>query len=45
MFNCEINRRWELTAARALARLLIERIHILVLGFDDKSELGAKARH
>jgi hypothetical protein len=32
MFKREIDRRWELTAARAWARLLIERIHILVLG-------------
>jgi hypothetical protein len=30
MFKREINRRWGLTAARAWARLLIERIHILV---------------
>jgi hypothetical protein len=43
MFECEINRRWGLTAARAWARLLIERIHILVLGFDDVTELGEQA--
>jgi hypothetical protein len=44
MFKREINRRWGLIAARAWARLLIERIHILVLGFDDLTELGAQAR-
>jgi hypothetical protein len=44
MFKREINRRWGLTAARAWARLLIERIHILVLRFDDVTELGAQAR-
>jgi hypothetical protein len=46
MFKREINRRWGLTAARAWARLLllIERINILVLGFDDATELGAQAR-
>jgi hypothetical protein len=43
MFKRDINRRWGLTAARAWARLLIERIHILVLGFDDVTELGAQA--
>jgi hypothetical protein len=41
MFKREINRRWGLTATRAWARLLIEHIHILVLGFDDVTELGA----
>jgi hypothetical protein len=44
MFKPEINRRWRLTAARAWARLLIERIDIVVLGFDDVTELGAQAR-
>jgi hypothetical protein len=44
MFKREINRRWGLIAARAWARLLIERIQILVLGFDDVTELGAQAR-
>jgi hypothetical protein len=44
MFKREINRRWGLIAARAWARLLIERIRILVLGFDDVAELGAQAR-
>jgi hypothetical protein len=44
MFKREINRRWGLIAARAWARLLIELIHILVLGFDDVTELGAQAR-
>jgi hypothetical protein len=44
MFKREINRRWGLKAARAWARLLIERIHILVLGFDDVTELEAQAR-
>jgi hypothetical protein len=44
MSKREINRRWGLAAARAWARLLIERIHILVLGFDDVTELGAQAR-
>jgi hypothetical protein len=44
MFKREINRRWGLLAARAWARLLIGRIHILVLGFDDVTELGAQAR-
>jgi hypothetical protein len=42
MFKREINRRWGLVAARAWARLLIERIHILVLGFDDETELGTR---
>jgi hypothetical protein len=36
MFEVEINRRWKLTAARAWARLLIQRTHILVLGFDNE---------
>jgi hypothetical protein len=44
MFEREINRRWGLTAARAWARLLIERIHIVAFGFDDVTELGAQAR-
>jgi hypothetical protein len=44
MFKREINRRWGLIAARAWARLLIWRIHILVLGFDDVTELGEQAR-
>jgi hypothetical protein len=44
MFKLKINRRWGLKAAREWARLLIERIHILVLGFDDVTELGAQAR-
>jgi hypothetical protein len=44
MFKREINRCWGLTAARAWARLLIDGIHILVLGFDDGTELGAQAR-
>jgi hypothetical protein len=43
MFKIEINRRWGLTAARVWARLLIKRIHILVLGFDNVKELGAQA--
>jgi hypothetical protein len=43
MFKLEINRRWGITAARAWARLLIERIQILVLGFYDGKELGAQA--
>jgi hypothetical protein len=42
MFKREINRRWGLIAAWAC--LLIERIHIFVLGFDDVTELGAQAR-
>jgi hypothetical protein len=37
-------RRWGLIAARAWAYLLIERIHILVFGFDDVTELGAQER-
>jgi hypothetical protein len=44
MFKYEINRSWELTAARAWARLLIERRQILALGFDDVIKLGAQAR-
>jgi hypothetical protein len=44
MFEREINRRWVLIVARAWARLLIQRIHILVLAFDDVTELGAQAR-
>jgi hypothetical protein len=44
MFKNEIKRRWGLTAARAWARLLIERTHILVLGFGDVKELGEEAR-
>jgi hypothetical protein len=44
MFKREINRRWGLTAAWVWARLLIERIHIMVLGFYDATELGAQAR-
>jgi hypothetical protein len=44
MFKREINRRWGLIAAWTWARLLIERNHILVLGFDDVTELGAQAR-
>jgi hypothetical protein len=44
MFKFEINRRWGLTAARAWARLLTERIHVLVSGFDGVTELGAQAR-
>jgi hypothetical protein len=44
MFKRDFNRRWELTAARAWARLLIELIQILVLVFDDVTELGAQAR-
>jgi hypothetical protein len=44
MFKREINRRWGLTAAREWARLLIERIQILVWGFDFEMELGAQAR-
>jgi hypothetical protein len=44
MFKREINRRWGLTAVRKWARLLIERIQFLVLGFDDVTELGAQAR-
>jgi hypothetical protein len=44
MFKREINRRWGPTAARAWARLLIDRRHILVVGFGDVTELGAKAR-
>jgi hypothetical protein len=44
MFKREIDRRWGLTAARAWARLLIELIQILVLGFNDFTELGAQAR-
>jgi hypothetical protein len=44
MFKREINRRWGLTAARAWARLLVERIQILVLDFDDETELGAQTR-
>jgi hypothetical protein len=36
IFKLEINRSWGLTAARTWARLLIDRIHIPVLGFDDK---------
>jgi hypothetical protein len=44
MFKREINRRWGLTAARAWARLLIERMLVLVLGFGDLTELGAQAR-
>jgi hypothetical protein len=42
MFKREINRCWGLTAAREWARLLIQRIRILVLGFDDVTELGAQ---
>jgi hypothetical protein len=41
MFKIKINRRWGLIAARAWARLLTERIQILVLGFDDETELEA----
>jgi hypothetical protein len=41
MLKLEIDRRWGLTKALAWARLLIDRIHILVLGFDDETELGA----
>jgi hypothetical protein len=44
MFKLEINRRYGLTAARAWARLLIGRFQILVLGFNDETELGAQAR-
>jgi hypothetical protein len=44
MFKREINRRWGLIAARAWVRLLIERIHILILGFGNVTELGAQAR-
>jgi hypothetical protein len=44
MFKREINRCWRLKAARAWARLQIERIQIVVLGFDDVTELGAQAR-
>jgi poly-gamma-glutamate capsule biosynthesis protein CapA/YwtB (metallophosphatase superfamily) len=44
MFKREINRPWGLTAARAWARLPIEHIHILVLGFDDVTESEAQAR-
>jgi hypothetical protein len=44
MFKREMNRPWGLTAARAWARLLIERINTLVLVFDDVTELGAQAR-
>jgi hypothetical protein len=33
-----------MAVARAWARLLIERIQILVFGFDDETELGAQAR-
>jgi hypothetical protein len=44
MFKLEINRRWELTAARAWARLLIDLIFILVLGFDDETEPREQAR-
>jgi hypothetical protein len=44
MFKLEINRRLALIAARAWARLLVGHIHIPVLGFDDKMELGAQAR-
>jgi hypothetical protein len=44
MFKREIIRRRGLTAARAWARLLIERIQILVLGLDDETELGVQAR-
>jgi hypothetical protein len=43
MFKREINRRWGLTAARAWARLLIERIKIVVLGFGDVTELGVSS--
>jgi hypothetical protein len=39
MFKYEINRCRGLTAARAWARLLIEHIHILVLGFGDVTKL------
>jgi hypothetical protein len=44
MFKREINRRWGLIAAKAWARLLIERIHILVLGFDDKRGVFQRKR-
>jgi hypothetical protein len=37
-------RRWGLTVAEARARFVIDRIQILVLGFDDETELGAQAR-
>jgi hypothetical protein len=40
IFKLEINFHWGLTAARAWAPLLIEHIQILVLGFDDITELG-----
>jgi hypothetical protein len=43
MLKFEINRRWGLTAARVLTRLLIGRIQIVVLGFHDVTELGAQA--
>jgi hypothetical protein len=44
MFKLEINRRWGPTAARAWARLFIDHIPILMLGFDNETELGAQAR-
>jgi hypothetical protein len=44
MFKREIDRRWELTAARVWLHLPIGRIHIFVLGLDDVTELGAQAR-
>jgi hypothetical protein len=40
----EINRRWGLAAAKIWASLLIDHMHISVLGFDDETELGAQAR-
>jgi hypothetical protein len=44
MFKLEINRHWGLTAARAWAHLLVDRIRILLLVFDDGMELEAQAR-
>jgi hypothetical protein len=41
-FKLEINRRWRLAAARVWTSLLIGRIHVFVLGFDDKTTLGAQ---
>jgi hypothetical protein len=44
MSELEIKRRWGLRTARTWARLLSERTHIMVLGFDDVTELGAQER-
>jgi hypothetical protein len=44
MFKLEIDSRWRLTAAREWARLVMGRFQIVVLGFDDETELRAQAR-